>query len=549
MNAPHDPLPVGERMGLSQHCEELTNCQGFLVRVYATAVPAPAPSPAEAASIDPDVARAHSASRLAELGLRLPLLAELAAPESMPAKWQAAALAADRLGPDFRNLYRLHWFNRASSPELAAVPEHVVLPESLTGVASPIVVALGDRFPMIGAHKVLPAYACLASRLATGRFDPTLHRAVWPSTGNYARGGVAISRILGCRGVAVLPAGMSAERFEWLERWVTAPEDIVRTPGTESNVKEIYDACDRLAADPANVVLNQFAEMPNHLAHYFVTGAALDRLVRTVIAERPGAHLVAFVSASGSAGTLAAGDYLKERHGSLSAVVEALECPTLLECGFGEHDIQGIGDKHVPLVHNTSGTDVVVGVSDSVTDALDVVFAAEEGRELLGRRGVGDDVLIALDDFGLSAIANVVASIKLAKRLRLGPTDVICTVATDGAGLYALERAGRAARLGADALRAGARSPELAGPLGADALAWAVGRYLDAVADDHVLELTSVERRRIFNLGYFTWVEQRGVPLEDFEARRDPAWWAEQRSGLAALDASIAELNRLAGTA
>ena len=96
-------------------------------------------------------------------------------------------------------------------------------------------------------------------RLVSGRFDPTRQRAVWPSTGNYCRGGVAISKIIGCRGVAVLPAGMSAERFEWLERWVAEPGDIVRTPGTESNVKEIYDACAELARDPANEIVNQFS--------------------------------------------------------------------------------------------------------------------------------------------------------------------------------------------------------------------------------------------------------------------------------------------------
>ena len=102
---------------------------------------------------------------------------------------------------------------------------------------------------MIGAHKVLAAYACLVPRLVTGQFDPAQDRAVWPSTGNYCRGGVAISRILGCRGVAVLPAGMSQERFDWLERWVADPADIIRTPGTESNVKEIYDKCAELARD------------------------------------------------------------------------------------------------------------------------------------------------------------------------------------------------------------------------------------------------------------------------------------------------------------
>ena len=162
------------------------------------------------------------------------------------------------------------------------MPDHVVLPRALTGVESPIIVAFGDRFPMIGAHKVLAAYACLAPRVVTGQFDPTRHRAIWPSTGNYARGGVAISRIMGCRGVAVLPAGMSQERFDWLDRWVADPADIIRTPGSESNVKEIYDACHDLAADPANFVLNQFCEFGNHLAHYEVTGRALERVFEAV---------------------------------------------------------------------------------------------------------------------------------------------------------------------------------------------------------------------------------------------------------------------------
>ena len=109
-----------------------------------------------------------------------------------------------------------NWFNDATRTGQAAVPVHVELPEALTGVKARIVVAVGALFPMIRAHKVLAAYACLAPRLVAGRFDPTRQRAVWPSTGNYCRGGVAISRILGCRGVAVLPAGMSQERFDWL---------------------------------------------------------------------------------------------------------------------------------------------------------------------------------------------------------------------------------------------------------------------------------------------------------------------------------------------
>ena len=256
------------------------------------------------------------------------------------------------------NLFRVHWYNASDRRGLVPVPDHVVLPESFTGVAAPIVVLLGNRFPLIRAHKVLAAYACLVPRIVTGQFDPTRQRALWPSTGNYCRGGVAISRILGCRGVAILPEGMSRERFAWLEEWVEDGADIIRTPGSESNVKEIYDACDELEKDTQNVVFNQFSEFGNHLVHRRSTGAAAERVIEHLRAQEPGLRPAVFVSASGSAGTLGAGNHLKERFGTRIAVAEALECPTLLYNGFGEHNIQGIGDKHVPLIHDVMNTDL-----------------------------------------------------------------------------------------------------------------------------------------------------------------------------------------------
>ncbi len=473
--------------------------------------------------------------RLGEAGVVLPTFSQLAEPATIPGEVLQSLEAVARDAPHPANLFRVHWHNRSGGPGLADVPEHVVLPRELTGVESPIAVAFGDRFPLIGAHKVLAAYACLVARLVTGQLDPTWQRAVWPSTGNYARGGVAMSRMLGCRGVAVLPQGMSRERFEWLESWVTDPaEDIVRTPGSESNVKEIYDACASLAGDPSVVVLNQFCEFPNHLAHFAVTGPALERIYRSLASERAGMRLAAFVSASGSAGTLAAGDYLKERHGSLTVVAEALECPTLLYNGYGEHNIQGIGDKHVPLIHNVMATDLVTAVSDASTDALSVVLGSEVGARLLAERGVGEEVLGSLGSFGLSAIANVLASIKLAKHLGLGPADLVLTVATDGAALYDSERKRVGAKL-------------FPGGLDRTGAAAALARHLDGVTDDHLLELTAVDRRRIFNLGYFTWVEQQGVALEDFEARRDPDWWRELRELLGAWDELITEANASAG--
>ncbi len=467
----------------------------------------------------------------------LPTFAQLASPASMPAPIKAAlaGVKPDEAHP--LNLFRSHWYNDAERTGQADTPVHVVLPPELTGVQAKIVVALGDLFPMIAAHKVLAAYGCLAPRVITGQFDPTRHRAVWPSTGNYCRGGVAISRLMGARGVAVLPEEMSRERFAWLENWVADQGDIIKTPGTESNVKEIYDKCAELSADPANVIFNQFAEFGNHLVHYRCTGTALGAVYESMREAEPGLRLAAFVSASGSAGTLAAGDYLKERYDARIVAVEALECPTMLANGFGEHNIQGIGDKHIPLIHNVMNTDFVAGISDRATDQLSVLFATRAGIEhLREREGVPEAAIEALPAFGLSSICNVLAAVKTAKYLGLGPDDVIITVATDGAEMYESERQRICARDFPDGFDA------------RDA-AEVFGRWMLAAGTDHLLETTLADRDRIFNLGYFTWVEQQGVSLADFEARRDQRFWTGLRDLLPAWDEMIEEFNGRTGVA
>jgi cysteine synthase A len=472
-------------------------------------------------------------ARFAEAGVTLPTFEQLADPGKIPQRIRAALESVDPDAVQPLNLFRVHWYNGADRRSTVDVPEHVVLPTELTGVAARIVVALGDRFPLIAAHKVLAAYACLAPRIVTGGFDPTSRRAVWPSTGNYCRGGLAISRIMGCRGVAVLPEGMSRERFEWLERWVAEPSDIVRTPGVESNVKEIYDECKRLAEDPANVVLNQFSEYPNHLVHLLITGTALERVFETLQEREPSLRLRAFVAASGSAGTLGAGDHLKERFGARIVVAEALECPTLLRNGFGEHNIQGIGDKHVPLIHNVMNTDVVVDVSDRDTDRLNVLFNTAEGREHLRARGVDANAIGALDAF-VSSICNVLAAIKTAKLLRLGSDDVVITVATDGAAMYRTEIDKVLDR-------------DFPAGFGAAEAAETFGRSLEGQGTDDMLQLTDEDRRRIFNLGYFTWVEQQGVSVEDFVAREDQMFWRSLRDLLPQWDEAIRAFNGRAG--
>jgi cysteine synthase A len=478
--------------------------------------------------------RRAAVERLRQIKGRLPTWSQLADPDSMGGDAPQVPSRLSDVDPDASdpaNLWRVHWFNDADRRKRAAVPGHLVLPPELTGVQAPIVVLLGRRFPMISAHKVLAAYACLVPRLVTGRFDPGRDRAIWPSTGNYCRGGVAIARILGCRGVAVLPAGMSRERFDWLHQWVTDPADIVRTPGTESNVKEIYDKCGELARERENVVLNQFSEFANYLIHYLCTGRAFDRVFSHLKIANRDYRLAAFVSATGSAGTIAAGDHLKARHGSTIAAVEALECPTLLSNGYGEHNIQGIGDKHIPLIHNVMNTDAVVGVSDAASDGLNQLFGSEIGRIYLTRRRKLDvDLVRQFDDIGISGLANIVGAIKLAKHLEYGPEDVVMTVATDSAALYASERHSYVERRypgGFDEVNAG----EL------------FGRHLEGVADDHVLELGHVDRTRIFNLGYYTWVEQQGVAVEDFDRRKDQRFWSGLVDSVPAWDRLIDDFN------
>ncbi len=479
----------------------------------------------------------RTVTRFADRSIALPTFAELADPSTIPTGRLAPLVGLDRNEPDSRNLFRVHWFGRLDGSGPHDVPDYIELPPEMTGVDARILLAFGNRFPMIRAHKVLAAYACLVPRLVTGRFDPTTHRAVWPSTGNYARGGIAISRIMDCRGVAVLPEGMSRARFDWLEQWTLDPaNDIIRTPGTESNVKEIYDACNELEQDPEIEIINQFSEFSNHLGHYAVTGPALERVFEHATAGAGSARLAAYVSASGSAGTLGAGDYLKDTLGARIVAVEALECPTLLENGFGDHNIQGIGDKHVPLIHNVMNTDDVVAVSDRSTDAIDSLFNTDAGRSyLVDRVGLAPGLVEALQHLGYSSSCNALAAIKIAKEHDLDRDDVIVTVATDGSELYDAERAEYLAT----------QHPE-----GYDAVAAAAdfGRELEAGDTAQHLELTEADRRRIFNLGYFTWVEQQGISFEDFTARGDQRFWDGMRHFVADWDELIDEFNNRTGT-
>ncbi len=477
----------------------------------------------------------RSIQRFREANILLPTFSQLANPATIPTEIQSALNNIDRNTAHPLNLFRVHWYNSWENPNQVQIPEHIVLPSELTGVDARIVLVFGNRFPMIGAHKVLAAYSCLVPRVVSGQFDPTRHRAIWPSTGNYARGGIAISRLMQSRGVAVLPENMSQERFDWLDAWVPNPDDVIRTPGSESNVKEIYDACNELEKDPSNFILNQFSEFANHVGHYTVTGRALGHVFKHLAVTEPQLRLAAATFASGSAGTLATGDRLKDDFDAKIVAVEALECPTMLYNGYGEHNIQGIGDKHIPLIHNVMNTDIAAAISDEATDGLNLVFTTDAGkRYLVDRLGVDAEIVDQLRHFGFSSICNMLAAIKTAKQLDLGHDDVVISVATDGSELYVSEKQQLLATDYPDGF-AEIHAAEI------------VAQHLSGADTEHLEELGSVGRNRIFNLGYYTWVEQQGVSVEDFDVRRDQGFWNQLHTMAPGWNAMIEEFNAATG--
>ena len=331
------------------------------------------------------------------------------------------------------NLFRITWHNEpvAIGGGYGDV-NYIEFPSELTGVPARIVLIVGKWFPT-GAHKVGAAFGCLAPRLVTGQFDPTTQKAVWPSTGNYCRGGAYDSNLLACESIAILPEGMSQERFDWL---TTVAGEIIKTPGSESNVKEIFDKCWELRRSGQDLMIfNQFEEFGNYLWHHEVTGPAIEDVLDGIMG--PDDRYRGVTLTTGSAGTIACGDYLKKRWpASKIAASEALQCPTLLMNGFGAHRIEGIGDKHVPWIHNVKNTDMVIAIDDEASMSLIRLFNEPVGSEYLVKQGVSSELVCQLPLLGISGVANLLSAIKFAKYYELTDKDVVAAVATDSMDLY-----------------------------------------------------------------------------------------------------------------
>jgi cysteine synthase len=457
----------------------------------------------------------------------IPTLAQMRDPAKIPEKIRGALKPVGLWDVDPLNLFRISWKNDVATGGFGAVNAFEI-PRALTGVDARIIGLVGKYFPT-GAHKVGAAFGCLVPRLVTGGFDPTTQRAVWPSTGNYCRGGAFDCALMGATAVAILPEGMSRERFEWLAK---IGAEVIATPGSESNVKEIYDKCWEIRRTrPKDVIFNQFEEFGNAAWHYHVTAPALIEAFDA--AKGPRGRLAAFVSATGSAGTIGAGDHLKKSHpGVLVAATEALQCPTLLMNGFGEHRIEGIGDKHVPWIHNVRNTDTIVAVDDEDTIRLLRLFNEPAGHAWLAKHGVARNVIEKLPLLGISGVCNLLSAIKTARYYELGADDVVMTVFTDSEEMYA-------SRL--------ADLSSARGKYGETQAAMDLDRCLLGQKTDHVRELGYRDRKALHNLKYFTWVEQQGKTADELRALWDPAFWEARWEEARGWDALIDAFNARTG--
>jgi cysteine synthase len=453
-----------------------------------------------------------------------PTFEEMLHPQRMDAEIRARAQVASQHDPlDPINLFSISW--RGADGRVF----YDILPPELTGVPAPIVVLYGRDFPT-GSHKVGAAYAVLLERLLAGDARPGRTTCVWPSTGNYGIGGAWVGGRMGFRNLVIMPQRMSAERFERIRAYGA---EIDTVPGGESDVVSLYDRAVELErSDPEHIlVLNQFSSMANYRFHYYVTGNTIVELAAELAAEGVGrGRIAAYVSAMGSAGTIAAGDRVKQVWAGAHVVgVEPVQCPTLSCAGYGSHAIQGVGDRHVTWIHNVLNTDAVVAIDDA--EALEglQLLTDPTGWPLLNERyGVPRESLERVATYvGISGVANILAAIKTAKFYELDADDVVVTVCTDTIDRYRSTMADLTEHVGAmDEIEAAVR---LVSIFHRQKLDW-------------VTEGTREHRRLWHNLKFFTWVEQRGKSMAELDAQRSADYWVEQQEQVAEVDRALLAL-------
>ena len=476
-----------------------------------------------------DKTRKKNLKRCREKGIVIPTLEQMKNPDKIPTEIKDKLKNVGLWDINPLNLFRISWKNEPKEKGgLFGNVNYVEFPSALTGVKARIIGIAGRWFPT-GAHKVGAAFGCLVPPLVTGNFDSTTQKAVWPSTGNFCRGGAFNSALLGCESIAILPEEMSKERFEWLR---SLAGEVIATPGCESNVKEIFDKCWELRRTRNDIMIfNQFEELGNYIWHYEVTASAIAEIFEQLRTKNKKLSMAGYVSSTGSAGTIAAGDYLKKQYPTCKiAGAEALQCPTLLMNGFGGHRIEGIGDKHVPWIHNVKNTDMIIDIDDN--DCIEVMrlFNEEEGKKYLHINGLDDKFIASLKTAGISGIANVLGAVKMSKYYELNENNVIFTILTDSMDLYG-------SRL--------TEENEKQGKYSHDDAVKSFHKSIMGASTADMLELNYYSKKRIHNLKYFTWIEQQGKELSELNAQwYDDEYWTKTAAQAPDIDKLITEFNK-----
>lgn len=474
----------------------------------------------------------NSVKRCRERHIIIPTYKQMRNPELIPDKIKENLKNIGLWDLNSLNLFRITWKNEpVEFGGGFGKVNFIELPSEITGVKARIIMLIGKYFPT-GAHKVGATFGPLVEKLVTGRFDPTTQKALWPSTGNYCRGGAYDSYLLGCDSIAVLPEGMSKERFDWLHK---VGAEVFATPGSESNVKEIYDKVKELKAQRGDEIvnLNQFEEPGNPLWHYTVTGPAMEEIFNLL--RSPESRFSGVFLTQGSAGTLGSTDYLREKYPLIKVCAgEALQCPTLLYNGYGSHRIEGIGDKHVPWIHNIRNMDLAAGIDDRHNINVMRLFNEPAGKEFLKQELKADPRLVdKLDLLGISSIANLMGAIKLAKYYEMTEKDFVFTVATDSMVMYQ-------SRLKEESERTGELDTRKAAVI--------FDSGLMNLTTDYMIEMTYYEKKRMHNLKYFTWVEQQGKTVEELNTQwYDDNYWKSLYANVDDWDKKISEFNERTG--
>ena len=349
-------------------------------------------------------------------------------------KMELKNVGIDELNP--LNLFRISWNNESleKGGQFVDIPNYIEIPPEISGIKSPIIMLLGAFFPT-GSHKVGASYGPLVTRITSGRFDPKNHKSLWPSTGNYCRGGVFNAALMHSSAVAILPENMSKERFDYLN---SINAEIIKSPSSESSIKEVLDISNNLVKKGEGKIfsLNQFSDFSNPIWHYWCTGRALEKVFNHI--AKPGQRLAGLHLCEGSGGTLTGSSfYLRQKFPLIKvACGEAIQCPTLMINGFGGHRIEGIGDAFVPWILNMKNIDLIIGIDDEDVMKVIHLFNQPAGILYLKEKGVKEETIQKLKLLGISSVANLLGCIKEAKMFEFNEKDIIVSVCTDSMKLY-----------------------------------------------------------------------------------------------------------------